>query len=154
ARAVAGLSAVTNEQATSRASDDESDDDLRLRVRGALTAADKGTVAALRFGLLQMDEVRDVTVTEMPNGFPGEISITLSLANGATEIPDKVQARIEQLRPAGINVLPPKPANTMKLVAKIQFVLAGSTLPANEITRLHNSARDTLVKAIRAKDLG
>lgn len=154
ARAVAGLSAVTNEQATTRASDDESDDDLRLRVRGALTAADKGTIPALRFGLLQMDEVRDVTITEMPNGVPGEIAITLSLANGATEIPEKVKARIEQLRPAGINVLPPQKANAAQFAAKVKFLLAGSTLPSNEIIRLQNAARDTLVKAIRAKDIG
>lgn len=154
ARAVAGLSAVTNEQATTRASDDESDDDLRLRVRGALNAADKGTVASLRFGLLQMDEVRDVTVIEMPNGVPGEIKLTLSLANGATEIPDKVKARIEQLRPAGIHVLAPQTAIPMNLTAKVQFILAGSTIAANDLARLQSNAKDALVKAIRAKDIG
>lgn len=153
ARAVAGLSGVTNERDTTRASDDESDDDLRLRVRGALTAATKGTPEAIRYGLLQMDEVRDVTVTEMPNGVPGEIALAISLAGGGADIPQKVRDRIEQLRPAGIHVIT-GPATTLTLAADVGLLLAGSSLPTPELAKIEQDVRRTLVETIRAKDIG
>lgn len=153
ARAVAGLSGVTNERPTTRASDDESDEDLRLRVRGALMAAVKGTPEAIRYGLLQMEEVRDVTITEMPNGVPGEIALAISLEKGGAEIPEKVKSRIEQLRPAGIRVIT-GPATTLALQATIRFLFAGSTIPTNERKKLEIAAKETLLAKIRAKDIG
>lgn len=154
ARAVAGLSEVTNERPTSRASEDESDEDLRLRIRGALSLADKGTVESIRHGLLQMSQVRDVKVIDMPNGVPGEVALTLSLEGGREELPPEVIQRIEQLRPAGIRVLAPQVTLPVKLKATVAFVFAGSTLQPAEIAKIRATASDALVNAIKNKGIG
>jgi uncharacterized phage protein gp47/JayE len=154
ARAVAGLSEVTNERPTSRASEDESDEDLRLRIRGALALADKGTLEAIRHGLLQMAQVRDVKVDDMPNGVPGEISLTLSLEDGKMQVPPEVLLRIEQLRPAGIRVLTPQVSLPAKLSVTVAFVFAGSSLQPAEIGKIEAAARATLVSAIKNKGIG
>ena len=154
ARAVAGLSEVTNERPTARASEDESDEDLRLRIRGALALADKGTLEAIRHGLLQMSQVRDVKVVDMPNGVPGEIALTISLEDGKTELPAEVVQRIEQLRPAGIRVLAPQITTPVKLSASVAFVFAGSSLQAAEREKIEGAARDALVAAIKNRGIG
>lgn len=154
ARAVAGLSEVTNERPTSRASEDESDEDLRLRIRGALALADKGTLEAIRHGLLQMAQVRDVKVVDMPNGVPGEIALTISLEDGKTEIPAEVFQRIEQLRPAGIRLLTPQLSLPVALSANVAFVFAGSSLQPAEIEKIQGAAREALVAAIKNKGIG
>ncbi len=154
ARAVAGLSEVTNERPTSRASEDESDEDLRLRIRGALALADKGTLEAIRHGLLQMAQVRDVKVVDMPNGVPGEIALTISLEDGKTEIPAEVFQRIEQLRPAGIRLLTPQLSLPVALSASVAFVFAGSSLQPAEIEKIEGAAREALVTAIKNKGIG
>jgi uncharacterized phage protein gp47/JayE len=152
-RAVAGLSGVTNERATTRSSDNESDDDLRLRVSGALAAASKGTVESIRYGLMNLPEVRDVVVTEMPNGLPGEIDVAVSLADGSTTMPAKIVDRLEQLRPAGIRTTL-STARTMALQARVTLTLAGSSATVTERQQITAATIDTMVAAVRAKDIG
>src|SRR5712691_3127721 len=65
-RAIAGLDSVTNDKPTTRASDGETDDELRARARTALLGSNKGTVAAIVNGLFDLPEVRDVKLVEMP----------------------------------------------------------------------------------------
>jgi uncharacterized phage protein gp47/JayE len=145
-RAIAGLDSVTNQRPTSRATEDESDTELRARAREALAASDKGTL-----GALELPEVRDVQIVEMPNGVPGEIAINVSLAQGVTapgdELPESVRARIEELRPAGIRVIRGKAAVT-NLAAKVQLTLAGSQIAQADLTALRQQVKDTLTSDI------
>lgn len=156
-RAIAGLDTVVNERPTSRATEDESDIELRARARDALMASNKGTVGALRNGLLQLPEVRDVKVIEMPNGVAGEVAIHVSLAPGVAapgdDLPPAVLDRIEELRPAGIRVIRAKAAGT-DLTAKVQLTLAGSQLPQAEISALQNQVKKTLVAEIAKRGVG
>jgi len=151
-RAIAGIDSVTNERPTTRASDDESDEELRQRASSALLASNKGTVPAIRHGLLQMPEVRDVNVIEMPNGVPGEIRVIVSMAGPDASL-DPVLARVEELRPAGIRVLVDG-AGSVALQANVQLVLAGSQMPAAEIQQVRSGARDRLIAEIRKKGVG
>lgn len=150
-RAIAGLDSVNNERPTSRATEDEGDVELRARAREALASSDKGTVGALRNGLLQLPEVRDVEIQEMPNGVPGEVAIKVSLAQDAgaqgEELPKTVQARIEELRPAGIRVIGRK-AGASELVARVQLTLAGSQIAQADLTTLRQKVKDTLTGEI------
>lgn len=155
-RAVAGLDTVVNERPTTRASDDESDAELRARAGSALLASNNGTVESLRFGLLQMPEVRDVKVTEMPNGVPGELAISVSLAQppaDPSQLPPAVLARIEQLRPAGVRVVGSATAS-VALAVGVKLVLAGSSLSAAEIEKVRADARQTLVAEIKRRGIG
>ena len=154
-RAIAGLETVTNERPTTRAGDDETDIDLRARARDALLGSNKGTVSAMRNGLLQLPEVRNVKVVEMPNGVPGEISLIVSLDEPSAEesLPRAVLARIEELRPAGIRIVTGSAGN-ITLQARLQLVLAGSHLPPAQISTVQKLAQATLVAEVTRKGVG
>ena len=154
-RAVAGVDSVANDRPTSRAVEDETDDELRRRARSALLASNKGTLDALRNGLLAMPEVRDVQIEEHPNDVPGEVKLFLSLEETAgTAVPPSVKARIEELRAAGIRVLDPAVATPVALQANVSLVLAGSHLPAAELEQVHQAVKTTLIDKVRATAVG
>jgi uncharacterized phage protein gp47/JayE len=155
-RAIAGLDTVVNERPTTRASDDETDEELRGRARSALLASSNGTVEAITYGLLQMPEVRDVKVTEMPNGIPGEIAVSVSLAEppaDPTKLPPTVVARIEALRPAGVRVVG-SAAASVNIKVSIKLVLAGSTLPRADVEKVRAGVQHTLAAEIKKKGVG
>jgi uncharacterized phage protein gp47/JayE len=155
-RSVAGLETVINERPTTRASEDEVDQELRARAKAALLASNKGTVDAIRHGLLQLPDVRDVKVTEMPHGVPGEIQVAVSLVHPPATpgaLPQVVLDRIEELRPAGIRVVR-EAAGSVTLQARVQLVLAGSTLPPAQVEQIHQAARRTLVAEVQKKGVG
>jgi uncharacterized phage protein gp47/JayE len=154
-RAIAGIDAVTNERPTTAATQDETDDELRTRARGALLASNKGTLGALRFGLLQMPGVRDVRIEEYPNGVPGEVRVSVSLdqSGPGDELPPTIRNRIEDLRPAGIRVIS-GPAQSVSLQAQVALVLEGSHLPAAEVEDVHRRARRTLMDLVGRTGVG
>lgn len=155
-RALAGVDGVLNDRPTSRATADESDEELRARAGAALIAVSKGTVEALTHGLLQLPQVRDVKIEEMPNGVPGEIRVAVSLTAppaAGDRLPPEVSARIEELRPAGIRVLASSAATTSLSIA-VRLVLAGSSLPAPEVAAVHDGVRRALTDAIQKLGVG
>lgn len=154
-RAIAGLDTVTNERPTTRSSDDETDEQLRARARDALLASNKGTVSAIEHGLLQLPEVRSVKLVEMPNGVPGEIKLSVDLAQPSAGggLPRAVLDRIEELRPAGIRVVRDS-ADSVALQAKLQLTLVGSSMAPADIAQIHKVAQSTLVREIRKKGVG
>lgn len=153
-RAIAGVDAVTNPRPTARASEDESDEALRARARDALLAANKGTLEAIRYGLLALPSVKDVAIEEFPNGVAGEIRVDIQLAAGPAEtLPPEVIERIEALRPAGIRVLPGQAAVAV-LAARVALVLAGLSLPAAEVEAIHRGVRERLVAEIGKRAVG
>jgi uncharacterized phage protein gp47/JayE len=157
-RAIAGVDSVTNPRPSSRATDDESDEDLRARARDALIASNKGTVGAMRNGLFQLPEVRDVRIEEMPNGLPGEVRLTVSLAPGVVVppgkvLPDPVLTRIEELRPAGIRVLKEAAAETA-LAVNVTLTLAGGSLPQARMDAVVASVKQTLKDEIARRGVG
>jgi uncharacterized phage protein gp47/JayE len=154
-RPIAGLDSVVNERPTSASASDETDDALRARTRDALLAANKGTVEAMRHGLLMLDGVTDVAIAEMPNGVAGEIEISVQLAEApaAGELPAKVRERIEELRPAGIRVLA-RTAPIVALAAELSLVLAGSAMAPAEIEAVRAAARKRLAEEVRGVRVG
>ena len=153
-RAVAGIDSVTNEQATGRATVDETDDELRVRARAAVGAANKGTLGALENGLLQLPDVRAVNVQEFPHGVAGEVHVSISLSDPAREsLPDTVQRRIEELRPAGVRIVA-EPASEARLAARVSLVLAGSHLPPSEVEELHRRARRAVGEVVTKAGVG
>ena len=153
-RAIAGIDTVTNPSPTTTAAQDESDDELRARARAALTASSKGTLGALQNGLLQLPDVRAVSITEFPNGVPGELALSISLTDPSRpEIPPTVLARMEELRPAGVRIVPATAAK-VALGAQVALVLAGSHLASTEIEQLHGQVRKKLVDLVAKSGVG
>ena len=71
-------------------------------------------------------------VEELPNGVPGELRVTVSMADGADDLSPTVLAKLEELRPAGIRLLT-GPAATVTLAVRVALVLAGGHLAAGEV---------------------
>lgn len=147
--AIAGISEVTNPDPARRLTAPESDDQLRLRTRGAMRSTMHGTVDAIRFGLLAIEGVKDVVVTERPNGIAGEVKVDVAYSKEGDAVKALVAARIEELRPAGIYVVT---GEAQKLAAGVTAVLtlAGATLPAADVDAIRTSVHDKLDQAMKA----
>jgi uncharacterized phage protein gp47/JayE len=153
-RAIAGIDSVVNEQATSRATADELDEELRVRARSAVADANKGTLGALEHGLLQHPDVRAVSLLEFPNDVPGELRVSVSLADPSREsIPRSVLARIEELRPAGVRVVSAT-AGGVVLAASVALVLAGSHRTPSEIEEIHRGVRRSVAGLVTKAGVG
>jgi len=147
--AIAGISEVTNPDPARRLTAPESDEQLRVRTRGAMRSTMRGTVDAIRFGLLAIGGVKDVVITERPNGIAGEVKVDVAYSDESDAVKAVVAARIEDLRPAGIYVITGEAA---KLVAEVTAVLtlAGATLPTADVDAIQASVRDKLDQAVKA----
>lgn len=142
---IAGIDSVTNPRAAERLGQPESDEQLRRRARGAFHGAVRGTVDALRFHLLSLEEVRDVAIVEAPNGVPGEIRIDVAYAQGVdtADAERKVDERIRQVRPAGIRVVTGSAARR-SLRARVRMTLAGTGVAGSELTALQSAVEERL----------
>jgi uncharacterized phage protein gp47/JayE len=154
-RALAGIDGVDNPRPTSRVNEAESDEQLRERARAALVASNKGTLDSIKHGLLQLPDVRDVKIDEIPNGVAGEILVNVSLADDSTpgELPPSVTARLEELRPAGIRVIQAV-AQALAIEGNLTLTLAGSHLPPVEIEQVKQAATTILTEEIDKKGVG
>ena len=141
---IAGVAKVTNPQASHRLSVPETDDDLRRRSRGALRSVSRGTVDALRFGILSVPGVKDVVLREFPNGVPGEIGIDIAYADANPDTRSAVAQRIEELRPAGIRVLAPVEASGLRIAVRVELTLVGASLASADLAALTASMEDKL----------
>lgn len=147
-RAIAGIDAVTNPRPTTRAGSDESDDDLRRRVSGALLSSAKGTIGALRNGLLMLPDVRGVAIEEEPNGVPGEIRVAVSMAGeDGGPLPPLVRNRIEELRPAGVRIIA-EGARTTQIAVAVSLTLSGPPQPEAAVRPVQEGARTVLLDKI------
>lgn len=133
---VAGVSAVTNPEAAYRPAVPEDDDTLRRRAAGALHGAARGTLDALRFAVLGVPGVKDVTVVEHPNGVAGEVRVDVAYLAPDDEVAmAAVTERIEAFRPAGIRVTS-SAAGRRKVRVAVSLVLAGTGVSGAELAGL------------------
>jgi len=146
---VAGIDTVSNDQASRRLSQAETDDELRRRARAAFHGVVRGTVDALKFHLLSLEEVKDVTITEEPNGVPGEVKIDVAYFQETPEARTRVDARIREVKPAGIRVITGSAAR-QQVSVRVQMTLAGTGLSGPDLASLKTAVQDKLVATLNA----
>ncbi len=146
---VAGVSEVTNPQPARLLTAPETDEELRRRAPGALQGTVRGTVDAIRFGLLSIPEVKNVTIVEAPNDVPGEIRIEVAYAGDDPQLHALVAERIEKLRPAGVRVVPTQ-AVRRRVNVRVELTLAGAALPDPEFTALKEQTETRLAGHLSA----
>ncbi|GFG52573.1 hypothetical protein CQY20_09205 [Mycolicibacterium agri] len=132
---IGGVSDVSNPDAAFREAAVESDESLRLRARGALHGTVRGTLDALRFGLMSIPGVKAVELTEWPNGQPGVVRADVAYERADPALEEVVRKRIDELRPAGIRV-ETGPATRRTVRAEVKLVLAGTGVSGAELNRL------------------
>ena len=150
---VAGVDTVSNPDASYRLSAPETDDQLRRRARGAFDGVARGTVDALRFQLLSLAEVKDVKITEEPNGVAGEIRIDIAYSQDTPEAEAVVAQRIQQVKPAGIRVIAGA-ASARKITVRVALTLAGTGVSGPDLSSLEQTLETALVPALNATPPG
>lgn len=147
---VAGVATVANDAPAVAAAAPETDDDLRRRSRSALAVAARGTVEAIKFGLLSIPGVKDVVVTEFPNGVPGELKVDIAYErDDDLEVERAVVDRLEELRPAGIRIPSPTKVAPVSLSTIANITLAGSGVSSSELAALQADLEQRVVEHIR-----
>ncbi len=132
---IAGVSTVTNPAPAFRQAAAEADDALRRRARGALQGTIRGTLEALRFGILSVPGVKSVELTEFPDGRAGEVAANVTYERPDPAVAQAVLARIEEIRPAGILVRAAE-AQRRPVRVSVALVLAGTGVAGAELSRL------------------
>ena len=150
---VGGISTVTNPEAAHREAAAETDDALRRRARGALHGTVRGTVDALRFGILSVTGVKSVDVTEWPDGRAGVVSVTVAYDRPDAEVERAVAERIEELRPAGIRV-ESATAGRRFVQVSVALVLAGTGVAGAELARLTAGVEERVSAKLTALEPG
>lgn len=153
--AIGGISTVTNPEPARKLTSDESDADLRLRVRGALRGTMRGTPDAIRNGVLAIDGVKDVTVTENPGKVAGEIRIDVAYQTGLdaaklTAVKDAVDIRINEMRPAGIRYTMGEAATQKVAVNVATLMLAGAPVSGAELQAIKDSVAQKITAVLKA----
>jgi uncharacterized phage protein gp47/JayE len=130
---IAGISNVVNTEPARALSAPETDDELRRRAPGALHGVVRGTLDALRFGLLSIPGVKDVALTEEPNGVPGELRIEVAYVDDDDDEAQKaVEEAIRALKPAGIRV-GARGAARRTVDVRVTLTLAGAGVAGAEL---------------------
>jgi uncharacterized phage protein gp47/JayE len=146
---VAGIDSVVNPESARRLSQPETDEELRRRARGAFHGTVRGTLDSLKFHLLSLPEVKDVTLTEFPNGMPGEVRVDIAYNQQTPEAEAKVEERIRQVKPAGIRILTGAAARR-QVSMRVALTLAGTGVPGAELGPLQKAIETRLLAALRA----
>jgi hypothetical protein len=150
-RAIAGIDRVTNDEPTYRATEDETDDQLRIRARRAIHASGKGTLDALRYGLEGLPFVSAVTVAEYPDPavtVPGVLRVDIALSEDNELNRRLADGRLDELRPAGIFV-ERQWAGKVTLAFRADLVLAGASLPTSVVADIKDGITTRLSDYVR-----
>lgn len=153
-RAITGIDRVTNDDATYRSTEEETDAQLAARARRAIHATGKGTRDAIRYGLEGLPFVSAVTLTEYPEPsvpVPGMLRVDIAMSEDNEFNRRVADQRIQELRPAGIYI-DRFWAEKTELSFAVDLVLAGEALPTSEM----GDIKDGITSRIReyARDLG
>jgi hypothetical protein len=153
-RAVAGIDRVMNDEPTYRATEEETDEQLRVRARRAIHATGKGTLDALRYGLEGLPFVSGVALAEYPDpsvAIPGMLRVDIALSEDNEANRQIADRRVEELRPAGIFV-ERHWAGKVTLAFRVELVLAGASLPTSVVSDIRDGVTERLTRY--ARDLG
>ena len=105
-RPIAGIEQVANAADLIPRQRAETDEELRQRARAQARSANTGTVAALEQAVRTLG-IREVRVLEYPVDpalLPGKIHVVIGDPDLSPQLLEQVADRIEQVRPAGIQV--------------------------------------------------
>jgi len=114
-RLIFGVDSVINEGPTFFASEKETDDEFRRRIKGTLERAGKATVNAIKYGLIE--EVAEISEHNIQliehSDEPGLVEVKLGLeSNGDAKLVRRIEESIFNSRAAGIRVKHNLPTRT------------------------------------------
>jgi uncharacterized phage protein gp47/JayE len=142
AKPIAGIAGVTNPSATVKAKLAETDEELRLRAKQFLHGHESATLGALKTAIAKQGEGLLADVIEMEDA-PGQIAVTLYAEKLAPEIYQRVQNAIEEVRPAGIKVMPLRFNAPCKLLLAL-FIATAKGLLEVDLQAIQKTVREKI----------
>lgn len=142
-RAIAGVDSVVNDAATFRATEEETDTQLRRRATAAIHRAGRGTLDSIRAGVEALDFVSAVTLREQVDGVPGTLHVDVALTEDTVFTRQLVQDRVDELRAAGIAATTTF-AGRLPLSFDVSLTLTGPTALVSVVDDVLAQARQRL----------
>ncbi len=122
---IAGIEGVTNPAPTAVTAQDETDDELRVRAKNFLHGSERATLGAIKEAIARQGISADVVE---PEGAPGYVEITLHAETLSPEQEQRLLTAIEESRPAGVKVLPPRVQPPRKVNLELRLTTVGGLL--------------------------
>ncbi|MCI0489356.1 MAG: baseplate J/gp47 family protein, partial [Blastocatellia bacterium] len=134
-RPIFGIESVINEGATFFATQKETDEELRRRIKGTLERAGKATLNAIKFSLIEeipgINE-GNVQVSETAD-VPGKVEVKFGLGEAvAPELVRRIEESIFNSRAAGVRVVHNLPTRTRSAIAQGTGP-GGGVIPREEV---------------------
>lgn len=114
-RPIFGIETVMNEKGSFFASEKETDEELRRRIKGTLERAGKATVDAIRYALIEeIPEITEMNVQVVERAdVAGYVDVKLGLDTTLKpEVVTRIEETIFNARPAGVRVVHNLPSHT------------------------------------------
>jgi uncharacterized phage protein gp47/JayE len=122
---IAGIESVTNPAPTSITTQDETDAELRTRAKNLLHGSERATLGAIREAIARQGITADVVE---PEDAPGYVDVTLHAETISPEQEQRVLTAIEESRPAGVRVMPPRVQAPRKVNLELRLTTASGLL--------------------------
>jgi hypothetical protein len=151
-RPIFGIESVMNEKETFFANEEETDEELRQRIKGSLERAGRSTINAIKFGLIEdISEITEanIMVADRP-GERGIVEVKLGLVpNDDPDLVRRIEESISRYRPAGVRVVHNLPTRTKseseeKAEAKKHVVIQGEEDAPKIVKRTKHKPEDIL----------
>jgi hypothetical protein len=122
---IAGIEGVTNPAPTAITAQDETDAELRVRAKNFLHGSERATLGSIREAIARQGISADVVE---PEGAPGYVEITLHAETISPEDEQRLLTVIEESRPAGVKVLPPRVEPPRNVNLELRLTTVGGLL--------------------------
>ena len=143
---IIGIDKITNKKPTTIGTERESDEELRARAKAVVLSAGKTTVESIKNAVMAIPGTRGVTVTDMPEGVPGEIDVILDgleLSDRDSPAYRSVEEIMERVRPAGIHVNI-RSTTMVRTEITLYIVLSDIARTDQEMDRTFDSIRNSI----------
>lgn len=137
---IAGIEGVTNPAPTSITAQDETDAELRIRAKNFLHGSERATLGAIKEAIARQGISADVVE---PEGAPGYVEITLHAETLSPEQEQRLLTAIEESRPAGVRVMPPRVQPPRKVDLALRLTTASGLL-AQDLRAAQRSVRENI----------
>jgi hypothetical protein len=146
AKPIAGIVSVTNPAPTKAADTDESDAELRSRAKNFLHGSERATLGALSEAVTRQGVLADVQeVADEKGRQVGRILITPHVESLAPELRQRMDAAIQDARPAGVYVkLATEISAPKKVNLKLRITTSGDLLE-QDLRAAQEAARQNII---------
>jgi len=141
---ITGITGVTNPAPTALTTQDETDEELRVRAKSFLHGSERATLGALREAVARQQITADVTeVLDAEGRRVGRVEITPHAESMPPELQQRLLTAIEDARPAGVHVTLAGALAPLKVDLELRLTTTAGLL-AEDLRGAQRAAREAI----------